>query len=148
MSNGRSLKRDPNMFEGLRTAIYPTPDLAKGKAWYQAVLGHAPYFDQPFYVGFNVGGFELGLVPDGTPSAAGVQTFWGVADAAATLKRLVGLGAVLHEDVKDVGDGILVASVKDPFGNVFGLIQNPHFNGIGSARPSADTSAAPDDAAT
>ena len=71
------------MVLGLRTAIYPVPDLAAGKAWYSRVLGREPYFDQPFYVGYAVGGFELGLVPDGSPGPGGVQTYWGVADAAA-----------------------------------------------------------------
>jgi catechol 2,3-dioxygenase-like lactoylglutathione lyase family enzyme len=55
------------MVLGLRTAIYPVPDLAAGKAWYSRVLGREPYFDQPFYVGYAVGGFELGLIPDGKP---------------------------------------------------------------------------------
>jgi predicted enzyme related to lactoylglutathione lyase len=116
------------MIQGLRTAIYPVGDITDGKAWYRQVLGCEPYFDEPFYVGFAVGGFELGLIPDGTPSAAGAQVFWGVPDAAAELSRLEGLGAVVHEPVKDVGGGIKVASVKDPFGNVFGLIENPHFD--------------------
>jgi predicted enzyme related to lactoylglutathione lyase len=115
------------MIQGLRTAAYPAPDLARGKAWYSKVLGQQPYFDEPFYVGFAVGGFELGLIPDGTPGQAGSQVFWGVADAAAELTRLVALGAAIHEDVKDVGGGIKVASVLDPFGNVFGVIENPHF---------------------
>lgn len=115
------------MILGLRTAAYPTPDLAAGKAWYSKVLEREPYFDEPFYVGFNVGGFELGLIPDGETGTAGVQVMWGVEDAAAELKRLVALGAQVHEDVHDVGGGILVAGVRDPFGNLFGIIQNPHF---------------------
>ncbi len=115
------------MIQGLRTAIYPTPDLAQGKQWYQQVLGREPYFDQPFYVGFSVGGFELGLIPDGEPGASGVQVYWGVPDAAAELARLTALGAAVHEPVKDVGEGIKVASVRDPFGNLFCIIENPHF---------------------
>jgi predicted enzyme related to lactoylglutathione lyase len=115
------------MMLGLRTAIYPAPDLAKGKAWYRQVLGQDPYFNQPFYVGFAVGGFELGLIPDGEPGAAGVQVYWGVADAAAELARLTALGAVVHEPVKDVGGSIKAAQVRDPFGNLFGIIENPHF---------------------
>jgi catechol 2,3-dioxygenase-like lactoylglutathione lyase family enzyme len=59
------------MMLGLRSVIYPVRDLAAAKAWYAGVLGAAPYFDQPFYVGFAVGGFELGLVPNGTPGAGG-----------------------------------------------------------------------------
>ena len=115
------------MIKGLRTAAYPAPDLAAAKAWYSKVLGFGPYFDQPFYVGFAVGGFELGLVPDAQPGTAGVQAFWGVDDTAAELARLVSLGAVLHEPVTDVGGGIKVASVLDPFGNIFSIIENPHF---------------------
>lgn len=80
------------MILGLRTAIYPVVDLAAGRDWYAAVLGFAAYFDEPFYVGFQVGGFELGLIPDGTPGAQGVQVFWGVADVIAEVARLVGLG--------------------------------------------------------
>ena len=107
------------MIQGLRTAIYPTPDLARGKEWYRQVLGRDPYFDEPFYVGFSAGGFELGLIPDGEPGVAGVQVFWGVPDAAAELARLTTLGAEVYEPVKDVGGGIKVASVRDPFGNLF-----------------------------
>lgn len=115
------------MIHGLRTVVYPVTDLAVGKAWYNLVLGVEPYFDQPFYVGYSVGGFELGLIPDGVPSADGAAAYWGVPDAAAELARLETLGAVVHHAVQDVGDGIKVASVRDPFGNVFGIIENPHF---------------------
>lgn len=116
------------MILGLRTAVYPTPDLALGKKWYSQVLQLDPYFDEPFYVGFSVGGFELGLVPDGEPGKLGSQIFWGVPDVAAELDRLVELGAEVHESVQDVGGGIKVASIRDPFGNIFGIIENPHFN--------------------
>jgi predicted enzyme related to lactoylglutathione lyase len=116
------------MILGLRTAIYPVSDLAKGKAWYSQVLGQPPYFDEPFYVGFSVSGFELGLIPDGTPSPDGVQAYWGVPDAAAEMARLVSLGATVQEPVKDVGGGIKVAAVRDPFGNLFSIIENPLFN--------------------
>lgn len=115
------------MIQGLRTAIYPTPDIARGKAWYRDVLGREPYFDEAFYVGFSVGGFELGLIPGGEPGLSGVQVYWGVVDAATELARLVALGAEVHEPVKDVGDGIKVASVRDPFGNRFCIIENSHF---------------------
>lgn len=90
-------------------------------------MGHDPYFDEPFYVGFSVGGFELGLIPDGEPGTVGVQVYWGVPDAVAELARLQELGGVIHEPLKDVGEGIKVASIRDPFGNVFGIIENPHF---------------------
>lgn len=116
------------MIQGLRTAIYPVTDLAKAKAWYNAALGLTPYFDEPFYVGYAVGGFELGLIPDGTPGTAGVLAYWGVSDAASELARLLDLGASVHEALKDVGGGIKVAAVLDPFGNAFGIIENPHFD--------------------
>lgn len=115
------------MIQGLRTAVYTTPDLAKGKAWYAQVLGQQPYFDEPFYVGFNVGGYELGLVPDAVPGAGGVRVYWGVPDAAAELARLEALGCPTFEPCTDVGGGIVVAAVSDPFGNLYGIIQNPHF---------------------
>lgn len=118
------------MILGLRTAIYPVaPDqLDAAKAWYTTATGVAPYFDQPFYVGFNVGGFELGLLPGATPSVDGPQPLWGVADIHAAHAHLLELGATALEPPKDVGDGILVADVRDPFGNRLGLIQNPHFD--------------------
>ena len=121
------MEQEAKMILGLRTAIYPTPDLVEGKAWYGQVLGSDPYFDDPCYVGFSVGGFELGLIPDGEPGTGGVQVCWGVPDAAAEVVRLEGLGAEVHEPMKDVGGGIKVASVRDPFGNLFSVIENPHF---------------------
>jgi predicted enzyme related to lactoylglutathione lyase len=116
------------MIRGLRTVIYHVTDLERAKAWYSRVLEREPYFDQPFYVGYSVGGFELGLIPDGTPGPGGTVAYWGVADAAAAQGRLESLGAVLREAVHDVGGGIKVATVADPFGNTFGIIQNPHFS--------------------
>lgn len=116
------------MLTGLRTAIYPTPDIAAGKAWYAEVFGVAPYFDEPFYVGFEIGGFELGLIPDRTPGADGTEVYWGVANADDELARLLALGAEPLDAVKDVGGGIRVASVLDPFGNRLSIIENPHFD--------------------
>lgn len=117
------------MILGLRTAIVPTPDLAAGKAWYSEAFETEPYFDEPFYVGFAIGGFELGLVPDGlTPGENGPQPYWGVADIDAERERLLGLGAKPGQPVTDVGGDIRVCSVLDPFGNPLHLIQNPHFD--------------------
>jgi len=116
------------MIKGLRTAIYPTPDLAAGKAWYSKVFQKEPYFDQPFYVGFEIGGFELGLLPDGEPGKAGSQVYWGVEDIAKEVQRILALGASTHSEIQEVGEGIRVAELADPFGNVLGLIENPHFD--------------------
>jgi predicted enzyme related to lactoylglutathione lyase len=116
------------MILGLRTVIYPAPDLAAAKRWYSEVLGQAPYFDQPFYVGFTVGGFELGLLPNGTPGTSGPQALWGVAHIDTTFARLLALGATALEPVTEVGEGIKVAAVQDPFGNRLGIIENPVFD--------------------
>lgn len=115
---------------GLGTTIYQVSDLPKAKAWYAQWVGIQPYFDQPYYVGFNVAGYELGLQgehPAATPVSNQVA-YWRVADIRAEVERLIALGAARSADVTDVGDGILVASVRDPWGNVLGLIQNPHFS--------------------
>jgi predicted enzyme related to lactoylglutathione lyase len=122
--------REPFMFLGLRTAAYQAKELDKAKAWYSDVLGLQPYFDQPFYVGFNIGGFELGITPEAGAALnrkpAGIA-YWGVADAQAAYQRLIELGATGYEPVQDVGEGILIGAVHDPFGNVLGVIQNPNF---------------------
>jgi predicted enzyme related to lactoylglutathione lyase len=121
---------DSQPFLGLRTAIYAVNDLDKAKAWYSELFGTEPYFDEPFYVGFNIGGFELGLNPDlskAAPGAGGVVAYWGVTDAEAAFKRALHHGAGEHEPVQEVGGGIKVATVTDPFGNLLGIIENPHF---------------------
>lgn len=115
-------------FRGLYTAIYHVSDLARATAWYERTLGIAPYFQQPFYVGFHVGGHELGLLPADGSARSGVTAYWGIEDLAATLQLLAAEGANLHEDAQDVGGGIKVATVLDSEGNIFGLIENPHFS--------------------
>ena len=121
------------MFLGLRTATYEAKDLAMAKVWYAKVLGIQPYFDQPFYVGFNVGGYELGLLPaESAQRAPSGVAYWGVSDAQAAYQRLLGLGATPQEPVQDAGDGILIGAVHDPFGNVLGVVQNPHFKAQGN----------------
>jgi catechol 2,3-dioxygenase-like lactoylglutathione lyase family enzyme len=114
------------MFQGLRSVIYPSPDLAAVKAWYTALLGQEPYFDEPFYVGFKVGGYELGLDPDGDV-ALGPIAYWGVANADDAYATLLARGAAEHAAVHDVGDGIRMATLRDAGGNVLGIIENPHF---------------------
>ena len=111
---------------GLRTVIYPAPHLDGSKAWFSELLGIEPYFDEPFYVGFNVAGYELALDPAGDP-ASGPVTYWGVADAEQALAELIAAGARPRSEVRDVGEGIRVASVIEPAGSVFAVIENPHF---------------------
>lgn len=114
------------MFQGLRTVIYPAPDLDAAKEWWSSVLGQQPYFDEPFYVGFNVGGYELGLNPDADP-ADGPVTYWGVPKIEDAMGVLMGGGAQPHSDISDVGDGVKVATVLSPTGDLVGVIENPHF---------------------
>jgi predicted enzyme related to lactoylglutathione lyase len=116
---------------GLRTTIYRVPDLARAKAWYSAAFGTQPYFDEPFYVGFSVGGYELGLQPDAAaapPGKGGVVSYWGVPDLDAAVRHFVASGGVILEPAQDVGGDIRVATIADPFGNPVGLIENPHFD--------------------
>ena len=117
------------MLKGLRTALYHVSDLAAAKLWYSGVLGKEPYFDEPFYVGFNVGGFELGLDPDLTGVSPGNShaAYWGVDDIERCHARLIALGAAERSGIQDVVGGIKVASVIDPFGNPLGIIENPVF---------------------
>jgi len=127
-------------FLGLRTVVFHVANLDEAKAWYAKAFQVGPYFDEPFYVGFNVGGFELGLLPQETdsidsdsnatcqlPNSNSRVTYWGVPDAAAELARLIELGAKPRSEIQDVGSGIKVADVVDPFGNVLGIIENNHF---------------------
>lgn len=117
-------------FLGLRTVVYFVENLGAAKEWYASVLGKRPYFDEPFYVGFDVGGYELGLLPDsdeGSKGEGGTTAYWGVDDAESAFDYLLGLGATARNRVEDVGEGIKVGTVIDPFGNRFGVIENPHF---------------------
>ena len=119
------------MILGLRTAIYHVPDLARAKAWYAAAFGVQPYFDQPFYVGFSIGGYELGLDPNTRlvgSGAGGAVAYWGVENIEPVVQHFVASGATLTAAVQDVGEGIKVATVSDPFGNLIGLIENPNFH--------------------
>ena len=118
------------MVLGLRTAIYHVKDLAKAKAWYSKAFEVSPYFDQPFYVGFNIGGYELGLNPDVKkigPGVGGAVPYWGVEDIEKSFQHFIACGASGESAVQEVGEGIKVATVADPFGNLIGLIENPHF---------------------
>ncbi len=112
--------------EGLRTVIYPAPDLDAAKAWWSRLLGTQPYFDEPFYVGFEVAGYELGLLPTAAP-ADGALTYWVVADVAAAVAVAMAEGATEHAPVAEVGGGIVTATVRTPVGAILGLIYNPHF---------------------
>ena len=117
------------MIKGLRTTIYKVGDLEQAKEWYSDVLNVQPYFDEPFYVGFNIGGFELGLDPDieGLLTGNNLLVYWGVENAKESFEELLSKGATVHSAPQNVGGEIVVASVFDPFGNIFGIVENPEF---------------------
>lgn len=117
------------MLKGLRTVIYKVDGIAAAKEWCSALLGFGPYFDQPFYVGFNVGGYELGLDPDNREVVRGDSpaAYWGVDNIETLIAKLSENGLEVVSDAADVGGGIKVGGIKDPFGNHIGLIENPHF---------------------
>ena len=112
------------MTEGVKTIIYPVRDLAKARALYGELAGVEPYTDEAYYVGFNVGGQDVGLDPNGhSQGMTGPLAYWHVDDIKESLGALLNAGAEVHQEAKDVGGGMLIASVKDPDGNVIGLLQ-------------------------
>jgi len=119
-----------NMIAGLATVIYRVTDLDRAKAWYSSAFQQTPYFDQPFYVGFSIGGYELGLDPDpsgGKTGPGGSVAYWRVTAIDSAVGHFVASGAAVVAAAQEVGEGIKVATVSDPFGNLIGLIENPHF---------------------
>jgi len=110
----------------LRSAIYPVADLDAAKQWYAAWLGIQPYYDTPYYVGFDVGGFELGLHPakdDFQPNPGGGIPYWKTADLDAEWKDVLARGCTVRSAPNEVGGGVRVAEALDPFGNTLGLIE-------------------------
>lgn len=115
---------------GLRTTIYKVSELDKAKEWYAEAFQVEPYFDDSFYVGFNVAGYELGLMKDDAPATektSNVLSYWGVENIEQAVERIIELGATEDTKPANVGGETMVASVKDPWGNVIGLIYNPQF---------------------
>ena len=116
---------------GLRTTIYKVDNLNKAKEWYTKAFKTNPYFDEPYYVGFNIRGYELGLQPEEkslTTKSENIVTYWGVLDIYTEYQNLIKLGALEHEKPYNVGGEIMTATVKDPWNNVIGIIYNPEFH--------------------
>ncbi len=113
------------MFKKLRTVIYYVPDMQKAKEWYVNLTGNDPYFDEVFYVGFNFNGCELGLHPLDETVTKGNQSIahWAVDEIENCIKNSVAKGATVLFPVSDVGGGIKVATLIDPWGNAIGLIE-------------------------
>jgi predicted enzyme related to lactoylglutathione lyase len=111
--------------QGIKTVLHPVSDVAKAKEVYSALLGVAPQVDAPYYVGFDVAGQHIGLVPGGGPQGmTSPVAFWHVADIEATLADVTAAGATVKEAAHDVGGGRLVATITDLDGNVLGLLQD------------------------
>ena len=126
------------MLRGMATVNYWTADLPAARKWYTELLGVEPYFEVPgAYLEFRIGDYqhELGLinsdyVPAGTspdPAPGGEILYWHVDDLQASLARLLSMGASEHQPVTERGHGFVTASVIDPFGNVLGIMTNPHY---------------------
>ena len=113
------------MLKELRSTIYHVADLDAAKKWYSDIFEISPYFDEPFYVGFQIGGSELGLDPDGRTYSPGNQSiaYWKTDNIKAAFEKFDGKNVEIHEEVHSVGGDILVGCIKDPFGNVIGLIE-------------------------
>ena len=125
------------MLRGLTTVRFHAADLEAAKRWYTELLGTAPYFERPGYAEFRIGDYqhelglldskyvtELGAHPD---TAGGTVVYWHVDDVRATLDRVLALGAVAHEPLREFGEGFVGASVVDPFGNILGIMENRHY---------------------
>ncbi|MFE9169656.1 VOC family protein [Streptomyces kebangsaanensis] len=113
------------MTAGLKTIVYPVKDLDRAKALFRALLEVEPYADEPYYVGFKDAGQDVGLDPNGhAQGMTGPVPYWHVDDIRARLAALLEAGAELLQDVRDVGGGRLIASVKDADGNPVGLVQD------------------------
>ena len=113
------------MLKGIKTIVYHVSNLDEAKLWYSEMFGISPYFDESFYVGYNIGGFELGLDPSSTEYSSGNNsiTYWNVEKIDVVFAHFKSKNVIIHQEVYAVGDGIRLGSIRDPFGNVIGLIE-------------------------
>jgi predicted enzyme related to lactoylglutathione lyase len=112
--------------EGIKTVLHPVSDLDSAKAVYTALLGMPPQHDAPYYVGYDIAGQHIGLVPGGAAQGmAAPVSYWHVPDIEAKLAEVTAAGATMKESPRDVGNGRLVATFTDPDGNVLGVLQDP-----------------------
>ncbi|WP_205942358.1 VOC family protein [Pedobacter sp. SYP-B3415] len=129
-----------NILRGLATSCFYADDLSAARKWYAEFLGIDSYFafppsGDPAYIEFRLGDYEheLGFIdakyaPHAKTEPGGAITYWHVDDVEATYARLLELGATTFEPVMARSDsGFVTASVVDPFGNVLGIMYNPHY---------------------
>ena len=111
--------------EGIKTVLHPVSDVGAAMKVYEALLGTPPQADSDYYVGFDVAGQHIGLVPGGGPQGmTSPVAYWHVPDIEATLASVTAAGATVKEPAHDVGGGRLVATFTDPDGNVLGVLQD------------------------
>jgi len=128
--NQKANTMPPQKILGLRTTVYIVPNMEEAKAWYTKAFQTDPYFDELYYIGYNIGGYELAIQPGEAAkktSSENVLTYWGVEDIKAQYDYFLSLGATSHEAPSNVGGELMIASVRDPWDNVIGLIYNPTF---------------------
>lgn len=114
------------MFTRLRSIIYPSSNLEADKKFWETITGVKPYFDQPYYVGFDINGSELGLDPNAANEGFHYPiTYWKVTNTQEAVQKLVADGAVINTEARDVGDDMMMATFKDASGNIFGIIDSP-----------------------
>jgi predicted enzyme related to lactoylglutathione lyase len=115
------------MLTDLKSVIYPSADLEADKKFWEAITGVKAYFDEPYYVGFNINGSELGLDPNAAKAGLTYPvTYWHVQSTVAATEQLIAGGASLNTEARDVGGGMMMATFKDPNGNIFGIIDDPN----------------------
>jgi predicted enzyme related to lactoylglutathione lyase len=105
--------------------VYAAADMTGAKQFFRELTGSDPYVDSAYYVGYKNGDMEIGLVPQGMSAAPGGLAYWTVSDIAASVTSLVAAGGTVVQDITDVAQGLLVASIKDPNGSIVGLRQPP-----------------------
>lgn len=139
-------QRESGTLRGLTTVSFYSPDLDATRRWYTEVFGIPPYMDTPAYLEWRVGDYqhEFGVIhssyagtelartaaPETIGQPAGAVVFWHTDDVRATLARLVAMGATEHDSARDRGEGFVTASVIDPWGNILGVMENPHYREV------------------
>ena len=114
------------MIQGVPLIVYPVKDIAQAQAAYTKYVGVEPYVASPYYVGYKVGGQEIGLDPHGFEHGlTGPVAYWEVDDIHASVQAFLDAGAQTQQGIQDVGGGLLIALVKDADGNITGLRQAP-----------------------
>lgn len=111
--------------EGIKTVLHPVSDLAAARKVYAALLGIQPQHDSPYYVGFDVEGQHIGLVPGDEPQGMTAPvSYWHVPDLEAKLAEVTAAGGTVQQPPHNVGGTRQVATFTDPDGNVLGLLQD------------------------